>query len=790
MRGLIHEIHRRSLWQVLGIFLAASWGVVEVVDLLTEQVGLPDWTPTMAFVLLLIGLPVVLATAIVQEGMPGAEGRAGASSGIGEGGMRNGEAERGDDLASATAGEMPANLAAGTGSLDRPSTRPSQTKHLLTWKNAILGGVGGFALLGFSLFAYFVMWTSGIGPVGNLVAQGVISEGDPVLLAEFENTSNDASLGGMVTEALRVDLASAQMITLVEPGRVIDILGLMGRERDEVVRGELAREVAVRGGIKAIVEGEVGSAGSGYILVATIRSTESGTTLATFRRTAAGPDEVIPAIDGLSQDIREKAGESLRSIKAEEPLQDVTTASLDALRKFTQAEDLEERGDHARAKALLQEAIELDPEFAMAWRKLAVVIREAGGTRDEEMAAATRAFDLRHRLTERERYQAIAYYHQVVTLDVQERVRAYRSILDRYPDDRSALNNLSIVYSELTQWEEAVALLKRAVGGPGTSASAYTNLVSYQSLSADFPSAEEALADVKARYPDRALWNTFIEYALAYSMGDADRALRMGAVMETLPGAPAGWRSSGVLMSGASAVLAGRSAEGRGHYQRAMRTSRAEQRWSGAIQASLQLARAERLLRTGRDEGVLEEMLSSDDLAGLSGPARDYPAVVSALALSGMAEQARRLLDEWSVEGGATASGPNYERTRRMVDAVLLGIEDAGAGADALLTLRTRLDCPRCWTWTIGDLLTDAGRTEEAIVERERSLNVAEDFWFGLRRILAHERLGQLYEAQGDNARAAEHYDAFADAWADADAELQPRVREARGKADALGGEE
>jgi len=75
-KQIVHEVHRRSLWQVLGIFLAASWGVVEVVDLLTEQVGLPDWTPTMAVVLLLIGMPVVLATAFVQEGIRRGEGGA------------------------------------------------------------------------------------------------------------------------------------------------------------------------------------------------------------------------------------------------------------------------------------------------------------------------------------------------------------------------------------------------------------------------------------------------------------------------------------------------------------------------------------------------------------------------------------------------------------------------------------------------------------------------------------------------------------------------------------------
>ena len=153
----------------------------------------------------------------------------------------------------------------------------------------------------------------------------------------------------------------------------------MQRDPSEALTAEVAEEVAVRDGIKAVIEGEVGSAGSGYILVATLRSADSGVALATFRRTAKGPDEVIDAIDGLSQDIREKAGESLRSIKAEAPLEAVTTTSLDALRKYSEAEALADQGEYRRDRTLLREAVAEDPDFAMAWRKLSVVIQTAGG---------------------------------------------------------------------------------------------------------------------------------------------------------------------------------------------------------------------------------------------------------------------------------------------------------------------------------------------------------------------------------------------------------------------------
>ena len=193
LKKLIHEAHRRSLWQVIGLFLATSWGVLQGVEFLTDFAGLPDWTPAMALVLLMIGLPICVATAFVQEGMPG---------------QHDDGAPAMDDAA-----EAPHASDASPSEPTAAAAEPSGTRHFLTWRNAVLGGIGAFALLGFSLIAYFVMWSTGIGPVGNLVAQGVFEEGDAVLLADFTNTTSDASLAEVVTEALRVDLGTASTIT-------------------------------------------------------------------------------------------------------------------------------------------------------------------------------------------------------------------------------------------------------------------------------------------------------------------------------------------------------------------------------------------------------------------------------------------------------------------------------------------------------------------------------------------------------------------------------------------------
>src|SRR5690606_25867049 len=292
MRGLIHEIHRRSLWQVVGLYLGVSWGALEVVGGITESAGLPDWVPSFALVLLVIGFPVVIATAFVQKGLP----REGGGTVEGDVTVRGAAAEGVTANRAASAG-TPLTSAVGSGVLSESATRPAIHHRLFTWRNAILGGIGAFALLGLAVAGYFVMRVTGIGPVASLAAQGVIEPGEPIIIAEFENTSSDPSLGSVVTEALRVDLTGSPALTPLAPARIQEMLRLMQRSPDERLSPALAREVAIREGVRAVLEGEVASAGSGFIVLATLLSPDSQAALATFRRTARSPDEVIDAID-------------------------------------------------------------------------------------------------------------------------------------------------------------------------------------------------------------------------------------------------------------------------------------------------------------------------------------------------------------------------------------------------------------------------------------------------------------------------------------------------------------
>lgn len=752
MKKLLQEIHRRSLWQVLGVYLAGSWVALQVVEQLTNAAGLPDWVQPFALVLLVVGLPIVLATAFIQ---------------VGVGTSPSPSAGEDEDPGAAPVPVVPlASEGAG---------------RLFTWRNAVLGGVGAAVVLGIAVGAYFLMRTTGIGPAASLVAQGVIAEGEPVVLAEFENTSNDAALGGIVTEALRVDLGSAHAVSLVSGARVREALGRMARDPDEPLTASIAYEVAARDGIKAVIEGEVGSAGSGYILVARI-GTADGTELATFRRTARTPDDLIPAIDGLSQDIREKAGESLLSIRAEEPLQEVTTSSLEALRKYAEAEEVEDRGEHLRAKALLEEALELDPEFAMAWRRLAVSTQDAGGTREEAIAASTRAYELRHRLTERERYIATAYYHDQVTGNHQEQEQAYRAVLEQYPDDGTALNNLSILLSDRGDFEGAVQLLTRAVSGPGATSSAFNNLVHYQARLGDVDGARATLELIS----QRDVWWSFIRFMVA-SVGDArDEAHGIGAELLELPEAPPDWRHFGLSMPGYIDVARGRIAEAREHFDQSAAAASADGMQDGVFAGSLDIVEAELMVDPEGPDGVrlLRDLLENSALEEVPATERDYGRFALLLARAGLPEAASAVIDDWEAAGSYASGlgGLRIDDVRDEIRALSRVSSDPAAGAEALRILRGQRNCPRCFARDVAGALDRAGDVEGAISEYElaRSVPVGPAAWIAAVRSRASEDLGRLYESAGDPVAAAEHYRYFVHAWSEADARFQPRVEAAR----------
>src|SRR5829696_7153517 len=258
----------------------------------------------------------------------------------------------------------------------------------VSWRRTWIGGglaVGAFAVL---VVGFMVTRAFGIGPAASLRGKGAFGAQETVVVADFRSPAGDSALGATVAEALRTDLAQSSSLKILTRASVREILGLMQRPTESVVPFDLAREIATREGAKAVLDGEIVRLGQSYVVSSRLVAALDGQELATFRETAANDDELIEALGHLSRTVREKAGESLRAIRASSELERVTTPSLPALRKYVEGSALaDEAGDAERGLALLREAVTLDTAFAMAWRKIAVVLGNENRDRTGALAA-------------------------------------------------------------------------------------------------------------------------------------------------------------------------------------------------------------------------------------------------------------------------------------------------------------------------------------------------------------------------------------------------------------------
>jgi eukaryotic-like serine/threonine-protein kinase len=797
LRRLITEVHRRSLWQVVGIYCLGSWAAYQVIAELTDRVGMPDWVPGFAIVLFLVGLPVVVATAFVQEGLPGRarrrrrrpRGRAAAAADPARA-VTDPSAAPGDPVLTAADPTMAA-APAQRRPVDGPHAervaprRPADGEHpwLLTWRRSILAGIVAFLLLGLTAGGYMGLRNAGIGPFGSLVGAGVLDARDRLLVAEFDSRTADDGLGRVVTEAFRVDFAQSPILTLLDPSFVREALRRMERDPATALAPELARELAVREGIKAFVTGEVASAGGGFLISARLVATADGTVLASFRETAADSTGLLAAIDRLSKKMRERIGESLRTIRANAPLEQVTTPSLEALRRYSQAEaalDLER--DYDRALTLLEEAVSLDPGFAMAWRKIGVVLSNQRRDRARTVDALARAYEHRDRLTEREGLLATGTYFDLALNDAPRAIQAYRTLLETWPQDRAALNNIGTLYTAIGDRENAVLYYERTIEADPHSAVTYNNLVLSYFVLGRPEQARRVHALMAERFPGNP--SVTNQAALfAYDAGDVERAESLvrerRAAFRGSPSVQA--ETSNQL--GSLALLRGQVADAAAHFRDILtiteeRSPGARLGWEiGAASADL------RVLGTPGSQVLrdVEAELSRGTLATLQPVDRPYIRLARLYAEAGRPERARELLAEYERE--VPADLRRGESAAPAEGAIALAEERYDDAVAAFH--RWRRDMPACVPCGLPELALAwelIGRADSAIAYYQRYIESPFLGRIGSDAVELPptlERLGALHEAQGDIARAAEYYGRFVELWRNADGVLQPRVQAA-----------
>jgi tetratricopeptide (TPR) repeat protein len=766
-RRLIVQAHRRSLWQVLSIYLVTSWVGYEVISELTQGLGLPEWVPGFAVVLFLIGLPIVLATAFIQEGGPA----------------------RREQPTHSYAPRDPTLLP-----LDLEPARPDVPAHhaLFTWKKAIVGGVVAFLLLGITAGGYMGVRNAGIGPFGSLLAKGALDNRERVLIAEFNDLTGDSILAQAVTQAFRVSFAQSNVVTVVEPAYVRSVLGRMQRPATLGLDAELAREVAMRDNIKAYVTGEIARVGGRYSVIGKLLSSDDATVLATYAQEAADSTEILAAVDKLSRKLREKIGESLRTIRNDRPLAAVTTASLEALRKYTQAEHaLEVEADVNRGIALLQEAVALDTAFAMAWRKLGIAYGNTDAPYAKLLEAQTRAYQHRDRLTDLERYLTAGSYHMSITEDLGQAEQAYRNALEVQPDNYVALNNIGIVYVGKRDYQRAREVTEKTLALGPNQFIPYGNLIEVLISLGQVDSAAVVAETMSGAIGRVAPYYFFLGEITA---AKRDYAALEESARETIRiGGEQNVRVTRMHYAAAMAIQ-GRLADAERVLAELEQFERAQGEAHAGLRHALAAADVDVLIRQDPERAVrrLDAALAREPLDDVAVENRPYIHLAGLFAASGHPERARPLVAE-QAKLPREIRGDDRDDVSHVEGWIALA-EKRYADAISHFRLATTLGaCARCEHVELGMAFEGVAQPDSAIAHYEYWVDtpygdsqIEQD---APRLATVYERLAELYESKGDRQTAALYAGRLVELWMNADAELQPRVASARATLQRVGGD-
>ena len=289
-----------------------------------------------------------------------------------------------------------------------------------------------------------------------------LTEKDTIVLTDFENTTGDAVFDDALKQALGVDLGQSPFLNILSDRRVGETLQLMGRSPSDRVTQDMAREICLRTGTKALLRGSISRLGSQYVVGVEAVNCGTGDTLAKEQAEAASKEDVLKALDKVASSIRTKLGESLASVQKFDVPIEATTSSLEALKTFSMGvKTTREKGD-AVGISFQKRAIELDPNFAMAYALLGLSYANLS---QPSRAAENlkKAYELKDRVSEKEKLRISANYYYVVTGELEKEAQTYQLWVQSYPRDSVPHGNLGANYAALGQYEKAVAETQAAI---------------------------------------------------------------------------------------------------------------------------------------------------------------------------------------------------------------------------------------------------------------------------------------------------------------------------------------
>ena len=651
--------------------------------------------------------------------------------------------------------------AAPSGSAPTPATDASSDTQIavgLLRRHKLGAGVTVAAML---LLAAVVVWQ--LLPLGPAQA---LTERDSILLTDFVNTTGDPVFDGTLKQALTLKLRESPFLNVVAEERIRETLDFMGRPADERLTLALGRQVCQRQGVKAMMTGEIASLGSQYVLTLRALNCRSGELLAGEQVEAASKEEVLSALGTATSRMRGKLGESLTSIeKYDAPVEEATTASLEALKALSQANEMRAQGRSPDAIPFYQRAIELDPNFAVAYAELGTVYANLG---ESELGREHRlkAYALRDRVGELERLYITAHYHNSVTGEIEKARQTYEIWKQTYPRDWTPYNNLAVIYQQLGQHARAAESSREALRLEPNHALPYLNL-GFDYLDQGKFDEAKAIFEKSIQQDLGSPVTYFGLYLIGFAEGDTTA---MERAVEWAHGKP----QEAFLVSAQAGAAA----------------------FQGKMQQAGELTRraADLNLRNGLDENAASNLaqhaleralcgnsrqareLANRALAMSEGSAPQYFAAL-ALAQAGAVQPAQAILSKLA-ERFPTDTLMNARELPALRAAIALGRRNPASAIEALESAHpyeggtgfagTETES----LYFRGLAYLGAGSGPEAAAEFQRLLDKTWLSIIGVNQPLAQLGLARARALQGDEAGARRAYQDFLARWKDADSDI------------------
>jgi eukaryotic-like serine/threonine-protein kinase len=411
-----------------------------------------------------------------------------------------------------------------------------------------------------------------------------LTDKDTIVLADFANSTGDAVFDDTLKTALSVSLNQSPFLDVLSDSSVANTLKLMTRPPDTKLTPDVARELCQRADSKAYIAGSIASLGSQYVLGLKAVNCQSGDPLAEQQETAASKEKVLDTLGEATSKLRGELGESLASVqKLDAPLEQATTASLEALQAYSLGEKAYREKNAAAALPYHQRAIQLDPRFALGHGAVGMDYISLG---EQERAREyfTKAFELQERASERERWKITASYYSYVTGELEKGEQAYQEWVVSYPRDYRAHLDLGSAYLFQGQYEKAAAAYRESFLLVPDNRALYENLVYALLALQRFDEARQFIREAQARNLDDYTLHLQL-YSLAFFANDFRTT---AAEQQWFAGQPDLASSNGLSLEADTEAYAGHAAKARELTKRSIDSAiRADIKETGAVSQAI-----------------------------------------------------------------------------------------------------------------------------------------------------------------------------------------------------------